>query len=351
MTRINIDKLTFGGAGLGEIEGKKVFVPFSAPGDTLDIEITSDKGSFAEGTIACVVEPAPCRVEPPCPVFGRCGGCQWQHVSYQAQLEWKRTILGETLEHIGKFDSPNVLDALPSPKQWNYRNRIQLHVDSMGRVGFYKPKSKEVVEFERCFIADDRLNEMLKKNREEYSKRDRGVALRIHDGPHFSQVNVEQNEQVKDIVAQWIEEIPHEKVIELYAGSGNFTFTMSKKAGKIIALEIDGRAVSFARQYAKREWINNVEFHSLPAEKIRQAYHKGSCDLIFINPPRRGAAEALEGIIDVRPECIIYMSCNPATLARDLQKLYQNGWKLIKSLPIDMFPQTFHIESLTMMSR
>jgi 23S rRNA (uracil1939-C5)-methyltransferase len=351
MTRIRIEKLAFGGAGLGEIEGKKVFVPFSAPGDVLEIEILTDKESFSEGVIVQVIEPASCRVMPECPVFGRCGGCQWQHLSYETQLEWKQIILKETLEHIGKFKNPNVLPTLPSPKQWNYRNRIQLHVDSKGHLGFYKAKSKEVIEFDRCFIADDKLNQVMNARREEFVQRRKGVGLRVHGGAHFSQVNVEQNENVKKILSEWLDEVDHEKVIELYAGSGNFTFPMSKLAKKITALEIDGRAVHFARQRAKKEQIENIEFHTLPAENLRQAFHKGTCDALFLNPPRKGAAEAIDVIMDVEPKTIFYMSCNPATLARDLSKFAENGWQITKCLPIDMFPQTFHIESLVQMVR
>lgn len=348
MIRVTIDKLAYGGAGLAAIDGKRLFVPFAAPGDLADVEIVADHGSYAEAGIIRIVKSSPCRVESRCPVFGQCGGCQWQHISYEAQLAWKKIILVETIERIGKIRSPHVLSALPSPLQWNYRNRVQLHVDSKGRVGFYRPKSKEVVEFERCLIADESLNEMLTVHREEYRRRDRGIGLKLREGPHFSQVNSAQNEQVKGILTEWLQEIPHATIVELYAGSGNFTFPMACVAKKVVALEIDGNAVEHARRHAGDCGISNVTFHRMPAHRARQVFHRGSPDIVFMDPPRKGAAEAIDAIAELAPKAILYMSCDPATMARDVLQLVEHGWHLEKSLPIDMFPQTFHIESLTM---
>ena len=194
--KINIEKLVYGGSGAGEVDGKMVFVPHSAPGDVLEIETVEDHKTWVEARIVSIIEESPCRIKPKCPAFGKCGGCQWQHLPYETQLEWKRAILRETLERIGKIQNPDVMPTLPSPKEWNYRNKIQLHVDSKGRIGFYKPKSKEVVEFEKCYIADERLNEQLNDRREELSTRDRGVALRVNDGPAFVQINSGQNERI-----------------------------------------------------------------------------------------------------------------------------------------------------------
>jgi len=369
--QITITKLTHGGAGLGEVDGKKVFVPFSAPGDVLEIEITKDHGSYSEACLLEIKELAPSRVEPPCPVFGECGGCQWQHINYKTQLEWKQKILKETLQRIGKIEDPNVLPTLPSPKEWNYRNRMMLHVNSKGKVGFYKPKSKEVVEFERCYIAEEELNEQLNEHREEISKRDRGISLKLgvdpmdsfevargtsdsskvsRVRPHFAQVNNAQNEQVKKVITEWISEVPHKTVVELYAGSGNFTFPIATVAERVVAIEVDGRAVKAADEYIDANGIENVLFHRLPSERAQQGFPEGSPDVVFLDPPRRGAAEALDAVISLKPSIIIYMSCDPATMSRDVHKLMESGWKFQKSLPIDMFPQTFHIESLTMLS-
>jgi tRNA/tmRNA/rRNA uracil-C5-methylase (TrmA/RlmC/RlmD family) len=347
---LTIDKLIHGGNGLGTLEGKRIFVPFAAPGDRLDVEVVKDHGTFAEARILSVIEPAPCRVIPRCPVFGRCGGCQWQHLSYEAQLSWKREILRETLAHLGGVADPDVLPAIPSPKPWNYRNRIQLHVDSQGHAGFYRPKSHEVVEFEACAVADEQINVELSARREEIGRRDRGIALRVDGSEGFGQVNSEQNEQLKKLLCAWLAEIPHEMVLELHAGSGNFTFALARVARSIIASDIDGRAVRAAMQHLEIDRLTNVQFLCMPDDRAVRR-HANGCDCVVIDPPRKGAAEAVSAIVEAKPHAILSISCDPATLARDVRILCDNGYRLVRSQPIDMFPQTFHIESLTLLTR
>jgi len=384
LMRMTVEKLVYGGAGVGDCNGKKIFVPYSAPGDVLNIEIMEDHKTYADARIVNVIEASPCRVNPPCPVFGRCGGCQWQHISYEAQLEWKRRILIETLERIGKITphppplpigergkgegdaqlSEIVLPTLASPKQWHYRNRIQLHVDSKGRIGFYKPKSKEVVEFDQCLIADERLNEKLKQRRspsptpsplegEGWGEGDRphtkGFSLRLEEGPSFSQINTEQNEQLKRVVVDWLKEVPHDSILELYAGAGNFTFSVATIAKMIMASDIDGRAITYARDRQKKEGVENIEFLCADANKAAKKFH-GHCDAVLIDPPRKGCAEAIDVIAGLKPKSILYISCDPATLARDIKGLCDFGYKLKRCLPIDMFPQTYHIESVSLLT-
>lgn len=347
--RIKIDKLVQGGSGMGEIEGRKVFVPYSAPGDIVDIEITADHGDFAEAKIVSILEPAPCRVTPKCPVFGDCGGCQWQHIDYRSQLVFKREILQETLIRIGKISNPNVVETHPSPRQWNYRNRIQLHVDSKGRVGFYRARSKEVVEFARCEIADERLNCELASRRSEFSGRDRGIALRVEEGPSFSQINTGQNEEIKRLLVECLRKIPHESILELYAGAGNFSFSIAKVARHVVASDIDGRACNFAFKEQRKRGIKNIEFLCAPADLAAKKLN-GQCDVVIVDPPRKGCAEAIDSMVALGPKSIIYISCNPATLARDALELNKKGYVLDHILPIDMFPQTSHIESMSLFS-
>lgn len=347
---LKIEKLVYGGDGVGDLDGKKVFVSFSAPGDSLEVKIANDHSSYAEGEIEKVVEPSPCRVKPRCPVFGRCGGCQWQHISYDAQLEWKRKILIETLRRIGKFEIKDdfILSALKSPKEWNYRNRIQLHVSSKGNVGFYRKQSKEVVEFETCLIAEDDLNRELNEMREELRTRQKGIALRKKDGPSFTQINTLQNEQMKKVIVEWLEEMPHENVMELYAGAGNFTFPVASIAKKVIASDIDGRAIRHAKDEQKANNAENIEFFCEPAQKTAKRF-KGNCDAVILDPPRKGCEEAIEAVSALKPACIVYISCDAATLARDLALFRGHGYDLARCLPVDMFPQTYHIESISLL--
>ncbi len=348
--RLKVEKLACGGMGLGLAEGKAVFVPFSAVGDVLDVEVASDQNSYCEAKISRVVEPSSERVLPRCPVYGVCGGCDWQHISYEAQLKWKREILIDSLVRIAKIKSPKVLDTLSSPREWNYRNRIQLHVSKDGKVGFYKPKSNDVVEFAECFIADEQLNRELCEKREEFRKRERGVGLRLTGGGSFAQVNSHQNAQLKKYLKDWLKRIPNDVVLELYAGSGNFTFEISKIAKKVIASDCDGRAVKIANEFIVENCIDNVRFYLKPSGKIAR-FMRESCDVVVVDPPRKGCPEAIEDIVRISPKSIIYVSCDPATLARDIASLISRGYELKKSLPIDMFPQTHHVESMNLLSR
>lgn len=348
--QVNITRLVNGGSGMGEISGKKIFVPYSAPGDVLDVEVLEDHGGFAKGRIASIIKPSPCRTTPACPVFGECGGCQWQHISYEAQLKWKREILIESLSRIGKIKAPQVLPTMPSPRQWHYRNRIQLHVDSNGRVGFYKTGTKEVIVFEECAIAAEKLNTALKLRRPEISGRDCGIALRLNDTAAFEQINSEQNEQLKKLIADWLGEAPHRTILELYSGTGNFTFAISEIAEHVVASDIDGRAIKIAKARQIELQVRNVEFVCAPAARASRRLH-GNCDAILVDPPRKGCAEAIDSIVEIEPQTIIYISCDPATLARDALALSAHGYNLQRSIPVDMFPQIFHVESVSLFSR
>lgn len=348
--RCRVEKLVAGGMGLGRVAGRACFIPYAAPGDELEIAVVEEHGSWIEGRIVEIVEPAPCRVEPRCPVFGRCGGCQWQHLDYATQCEAKRAIVAEALERIGKVSAPDVLRTLASPKRWHYRNRIQLHVDREGRVGLYRPKSKEVVEFEECFIIDARLNDELTARREQFATRDRGVALRLDGEAGFAQVNTAQNEQMRRVLCEWLAAVPHETVLELYAGSGNLTFAVAPFAGRVVASDIDGRAIEAARARQAAGEGANIEFVRAEAGRAAKRFPEG-VDLVIVDPPRKGCAEAVEAIIATRPRHILSLSCDPATHARDIRSFIEKGYRFVRALPIDMFPQTFHVETLALLER
>ncbi len=348
--QITIEKLIHGGNGLATHEGRKVFVPFAVPGDVLEVEVVADHGTFLDARIVRIVTPSQHRVTPRCPVFGQCGGCQWQHIAYEEQLRIKREILAETLTRIGGIVQPEVLPTLASPNAWHYRNRIQLHVDSQGRVGYYRPKSKEVVEFEECFIAEPSVNAQLREQRAEYAKRTKGIAIRADDNQGFAQVNTAQNTQLAELLCSWLCEVPHESVLELYAGSGNFTSSLARKVQRLVASEIDGRAVRAGQEMLTAQGIHNVMFVCMPAERAVKRHGSG-IDCIVIDPPRKGCSEAVPAIIEAAPKTILHISCDPATLARDVKCLLGAGYALVRSQPVDMFPQTFHIESLTLLTR
>ncbi|MBI4212401.1 MAG: class I SAM-dependent RNA methyltransferase [Deltaproteobacteria bacterium] len=354
--QVRIDKLVHGGAGMALHDGKVVFIPFSCPGDELDVEIVEDHESFSVGKIVRVMADSAERVEPRCPVFGKCGGCNWQHLAYDAQLRAKRDIVIDVLMRIGRFPR-DILETITLPtigssNPWHYRNRIQLHVDRRGRVGFYKEKSHEVVEFEECFITDQRLNVQLTAMRPELSVRGKGISLKLHEHDYsFSQVNDAQNETLKRLVREWLQEIPHHRLLELYAGAGNFTFDAAAIADDVVAIEIDRRAIQAAQVRQRELGKANVTFLSAPAHVLPETLAEKAFDVVLLDPPRKGAWEALNMIIQRQPKAILYISCDPATLARDLQKLAGAGWQLERIQPVDMFPQTAHIETVSLAIR
>ncbi|MFH1654728.1 MAG: class I SAM-dependent RNA methyltransferase [Pseudomonadota bacterium] len=347
--KVKIEKLVHGGSGSALLDGKMVFVPYAVPGDEVEIEIVASHRGYDEAKIVKIVKPSDDRVEPECPVFGRCGGCQWQHISYDAQAYWKEKIVREALVRIGKIPDPNVLKIIPSTDQWHYRNRVQLHVDREGRVGFYAPKSQDVVEFDECLIAATEINEKLSELKPSLRGRDRGISIEIEErGGSFSQINSAQNERLKGLLCDWLRDVPHENVVELYAGNGNFSFELSKIAKQLLATDVDRKAIDHAKKRAKEEGIENLKFLSADARKSLNLL-KEPTDCLVLDPPRKGCQDILEDIVRREPRAIIYVSCEPATLARDLKHLLEAGYKLEKVQPIDMFPQTFHIESVSLL--
>lgn len=355
--QLKIEKLIHGGNGVGTFEGKKFFVPFTAAGDLVEVRITKDHGNFAEAELVRVLQTSSERALPPCPVFGRCGGCQWQHLSYEAQLKWKRAIVVESLNRIGKFDLQDaenlVVPTKASPQEWHYRNRIQLHVRN-GKVGFYAAKSNEVVEFEHCYISHEKLNEELNAKRSEIAQRDRGIQLRLDDSTFFTQVNTEQNEFLREELLRWVSELPHQKVLELYAGAGNFTFALAQAADEVVACDIDVQAINLAKKRQKElDPAQKIQFSAVSAEDLVKNMQKqaNSFDGIVLDPPRKGANEVLPFLIQLKPKWMLYISCDPATFSRDINYLAQNGYQLKKMQPVDMFPQTFHIEVMGLLVR
>jgi len=367
---ITIDRLAFGGEGIGRIDGKVVFVPLTAQGDRVRVRITEDQNRYGRGESLEIVEPSPHRVTPRCSVFGNCGGCQWQHLDYSAQLSAKGSILQETLERIGKFRAPPLLPMIPAENPWNYRQRIQLHRNREGQIGYFAQGSRQIVEFENCEIADAGLNAAVRKIREDRPPLpesfeillEKGEALvRDLENPDrvFSQVNPVMNGKLIEVVLQMVfgreEPVFSRKrvVAELYAGSGNLTFPMAVRAGRIIAVEEVKGSLGRAEETARRSSVSNVEFILGSAEWGLKKVHRSGVvvDTVVLDPPRRGAREILDLICVMKPRQVVYVSCDPPTLSRDLQFLAMRHYQLEVVQPLDMFPQTYHIESVAKLVR
>lgn len=345
---IKIEKLVYEGKGMGLLDSKPVFVPYVAAGETVEVEMNRHHRQYLEAKLIKILEPSLQRVEPPCPYYGECGGCQWQHLSYEAQLEWKQKILEETLRRVGKIENPKVLPTIPSPKEFSWRSRVTLHGDEKGRLGFYKPNTYSVVDIEKCLIVDDGVNEQLTQLRKEkITKRDYEINVSGKKG--FTQVNPEQNENLKNLLKTWAEKIPHETVVELFCGSGNLTEVLIPIAKKIIAVDSDRTAIDLATQLLHSYTSTLLHLKCTDSVKFFAQYKpEEPLDLLVLDPPRDGAAGAVEGVLKTKPKNIFYISCNPETLARDLKFLKDFAqYKLVQTQPIDMFPQSYHIESLS----
>lgn len=285
---------------------------------------------------------------------------------YEAQVRWKGEILAETIRRVGRIPEPKVLPVIPAAEPWNYRRRIQLKVTEDGRIGFHAYHSHDVISFDDCKIADPLLNEKLASLRGdtqrptgpfELSLNGSGVVC-VREGSEpgvFSQVHSVQNERLVETMLDFafgnaeIAFTKKRRVVELYAGSGNMSFPLAERAGWISCVEENSEAVRRGEEAADVRGIKNMEWILGSAEWGLKKIYRGKTpvDLLVLDPPRRGAKEVLDLVCVIRPRVIVYVSCDPVTLARDLNLLVRRYYRLEKVQPIDMFPQTYHIESVS----
>jgi len=381
-----VEKLVAGGYGIVRAGNETVFVPYVIPGEKVGIEIEPGSKKPIRAKLVEIVIASPDLVEPPCVLFGRCGGCQFQHINYEAQLKFKVGILSENVAWMAKI-RPDINPIVSSAKHYNYRSRIKLHVKG-DFVGFYAERKKDFLPVKYCHLAHDSINdaisslnslfrykpktiELINENDEyivaivegagwrKIFRFDRNRELSEEWQPArdqkvaFEQVNVEQNAVLRNIVRDAVARIKPEGVIELYSGSGNLTEVILPYASWLAAVDSDRRAVVLGRDKFRGISGKPLKFvHKRAEDYLEYALNKGlKPDLIVLDPPRTGAKEAIKGILDIAPKYIIYVSCDPATLARDLKSLLADQYKLQSLTPIDMFPQTAHIEAVAALSR
>lgn len=431
---LTIEKLAFGGAGFGRVDGKACFVPFTAPGDLARIKVVREKRSYLEGELCEVVEPGPDRVPPPCPVFSRCGGCDWQHVSYERQLTEKQQIFGDLLWRGGRVAGERLLPIVAAPENYGYRSRLQLklrRVAGILHMGFYRSGSHFVIDIGAgCAIAHPRINELCGELRIllagfaetdkipqiDISVGDDGDALvifhyigdRHHDANDFfrslernlsspvgvyvqngrkstltklfgsdclsyrcpealfpgspemtlsfspgafSQINFRQNLRLMAKLWEWLGLTGTERVLDLYCGNGNFSIPLARYVAHITGIEVYEPSVADAMNNCIANDISNCLFYCADVEEEikRLATACEKFDIVLLDPPRNGAADIVGHLPALKPRVIVYVSCDPATLARDIGILTKSGFEVVKSCPLDMFPQTYHMESLTLL--
>ena len=438
---VDISGLTSEGSGVAKIEGFTVFVEGALSEETVEIKIVKVLKNYAYGKLLRILKPSAGRVEPSCGAVKRCGGCQLQHMSYEAQLQYKTRQVKDAIERIGGLKDVTVHDTIGMENPWRYRNKAQFPVGFDGDVmiGFYASRSHEIIDIPQCSIqdlvndkviqtvrefikkydisvydentgkglikhvmtrkgfktgevmvcivingnalpCDKALVEMLKsrvdnlksvvlninKRKTNVILGDRNIVIfgeeAIYDyigefkfkiSPlSFFQVNPVQTEVLYGKALEYADLKGDETVFDAYCGIGTISLFLSRKAKKVYGVEIVPQAIDNAKENARLNGIRNVEFIVGESEKvIPDMYKQGAkADVIVVDPPRKGCDERLLDVIaEMGPERVVYVSCNPATLARDLKYLSGRGYEVEEVQPVDMFPMTVHVECVVLM--
>ncbi|MEY2499049.1 MAG: rRNA (uracil1939-C5)-methyltransferase [Verrucomicrobiota bacterium] len=345
--KLKIEDVAFGGKGVARDEGKAVFVPFTIDGERVTATITREKKQFAEGELVELLEPSPHRAVPECPYFGRCGGCSYQQINYAHQLELKARQVEQAMRRIGKVPEPPMQPIIPSPLPYHYRNRITVHAED-NVVGFYRRDVHQLMDIAHCPIAMPGVNNALAQLRAG-RVRDGHYTLRAHSGPR---VFAQANDAVADALATFIVDIlsagERKLLIDAFCGAGFFSKRLAPQFERVVGIDWDRFAIDAAQKNAgpNETYIAGdvtIELARLLVEAIDTTRGLTSAVLI-VDPPATGlSAEMRRAILDSPPQTMIYVSCNPPTLARDIADL-QSRFSVISITPFDMFPQTAEIE-------
>lgn len=399
------ERLAYGGDVVARHGGLAVFIPLAAPGERLRVRIVERKKNYARAVIEEILIASSSRREPPCRYFGDCGGCQLQHITYEAQVEAKAGFVRDALARVGRIDLPHEIEVRQA-SEFGYRSRAQVKLGRVtasteqGRpVGFNRAGSHSICDVRSCPILTPELNAALlsvrtslsntggqKKSEASFDEisevemaageagvsiepafagfeseaAQRNVRGAIH---HFSPATFFQVNSL--LLDELIEEAIGESAanentgglaIDLYAGVGLFTIQMARQFDRVIGVESDVGAARFARKNIRANGVSNVKFYNSRVEDWLDTFveqHKGARppDFMLLDPPRSGAAATIDKITALRPARISYVSCDPTTLARDLRRLIDSGFELQRVTAIDLFPQTYHIETVARLSR
>jgi 23S rRNA (uracil1939-C5)-methyltransferase len=355
---LKIEDVAFGGKGVAREQGKAVFVPYTVEGELVSAEIVREKKQFAEADLIEIKRSSPNRVAPECPYFGRCGGCAYQHIDYQQQLAIKWRQVRDALQRIGKLKDVPMRPIIPSPRPYAYRNRITVH-EQDGVIGFFRRDSHRLLDIEYCPISREEVNRALAKLREQKPVRDGHYTLRSASEPRvFSQVNDEVAQALRDLIVDLVP--PNQDLlIDAYCGAGFFAKALLDKFERVIGIDWDRFAIAAAKQNASEketyiagdmeselERVGAVHLNrSEPGnDKITGRLRSIAPTTLIVDPPATGLTEGVRKTISaLAPETLIYVSCNPPTLARDLKNWHEK-FAIESVTPLDMFPQTAEIE-------
>lgn len=363
-----IEDIAFGGEGVARVEEFVVFVPFVLVGETVELEIIELKKNFARARLLQIIDASPERVTPSCQHFGDCGGCQYQHIAYPAQLRLKHKQITDLFQRMGGFAQLPIDPVVPCPSPYGYRNRIMVRsqwnkIKKALDIGFLRHDNRLVVDLEECKIAEPALNEQIQHVRKNPPPRG-GLKVVLRIAPEnwelprdsFFQNNFFLLPKLVETVRERFRDAGSRFLIDAYCGVGFFGIELADLTETFVGVEIDVQAIKAAKRNAAARNITNGEFITGRTEEFLPSLFSrfdAAKTTIVLDPPRTGCPPASMKLLrEVKPAQIIYVSCHPATLARDLNLLCaENVFELVKVVPLDMFPQTQHVECVADLRR
>ncbi|HZH29223.1 MAG TPA: class I SAM-dependent RNA methyltransferase [Pyrinomonadaceae bacterium] len=377
---VEIERIVPGGAGLAHADGYTLFVTLAAPGDRVRVRVERLRGKVAFASVVEIITPSPARVEPPCPYFGRCGGCDFQQLNYEAQLQSKVEIIRDCLRRIARVEPPAEIPITPSPVAWRYRSRARWQHDPVRQyLGYYELASHRVCDVAECPVVlpevQDKLSHLRTAlGRGEFDETEEFQAVAGDDGvsllPPLAEDDARERSRhlageryrfdaecffqinhalLEPLLAEALGDGAGDAAVDLYCGVGLFTLPLARRFTRVTAIEGNAAATRFARLNLADAGLSNAAVHTARVGDWlnAHAHDLAPTDFMLLDPPRAGAEpEALAGIIALRPRRISYVSCDPATLARDLRALFAAGYTLDSLRAFDMFPQTHHVETV-----
>ena len=405
---ILLTTLTYGGDAMGRLaDGRAVFVPFGLPGERVRVRLMEEKKNFARGETVEVLQASPERIIPRCKHFGECGGCHYQHLPYEKQLDIKTEILRDQLTRIGKIENPPVKPMVASPTPWNYRNHMQFSLNSDGKLGFQMPNSNKVIPITECHMPESSINDFWSQLEFEPGTGIERVGLRAgvdddlllvleseSSGPpeleieagisithmyerktiviagndhivirvlgrdfkvsaaSFFQVNTVMAEKMVQHLLDSLPASPSGALLDIYCGVGLFSAFFAPTCGRVIGVE--SSESSCEDFVVNLDEFDNVELYEAAAEDVLPALVGQIANLSYaiVDPPRAGLDKrVVDEILKLSPQIVAYVSCDPSTLARDAARLVNGGYNLKEVTPFDLFPQTYHIESISTFER
>ena len=365
---LTITDIAFGGDGVGRLGEFVVFVPFVDTGEEVEVELTEVKKSYARARLVQVLRASTQRVVPECRYFGRCGGCQYQHLAYEHQLAAKRKQVADLFERIGGIDPTLVAPVVPCPQPYGYRNRIMIRSqwnkpEQKLNIGFVRGDCGLVEDLDECRIAEPALNEQIRHVRAHPPPKG-GIKVVLRIAPagwevprdSFFQNNFFLLPKLVATVRERFQDSGARHLVDVYCGVGFFAIELAALVERYVGVELDALAIKAARRNAAARGAANGEFLSGTAEALLPdllTSFSAATTSVLLDPPRKGCALSLIATLRaVRPAQVIYVSCHPATMARDLNALTAEGsFKLARVIPLDMFPQTQHVECIADLRR